>query len=174
LPGKGTSYEREWTQYNKNGTRIGYTEDTDNSFALSYCCCIDIDGYNLYAGTYMSAPFNAQYIKKISIISDWGVDESFADSVSLGNNDHEFASDPSGYINQKIRETVMALAVYTSSDEQWSFAEQTTFGTAVGDASAQIGIHTEGFGIDCDIPLLIPLASLIFRFIYPVGSPANS
>jgi len=45
----------------------------------------------------------------------------------------------------------MALVVYCSSDEQWSFAEQTTWGTAVGDAAASIGILTEGFGLDSQI-----------------------
>jgi len=45
----------------------------------------------------------------------------------------------------------MALVVYTSSDEQWSFAEQTTWGTAVGDAAASMGILTEGFGVDSAI-----------------------
>ena len=144
LPGKGTSYEREWTQYNKNGTRIGYTEDTDNSFALSYCCCIDIDGYNLYAGTYMSAPFNAQYIKKISIISDWGVDESFADSVSMGSNNHEFAGDPTGYINLKIREA-KGMSSGISQKVFFGIKKGTTWGTAV-QLTAKCGIKAKAVG----------------------------
>jgi len=45
----------------------------------------------------------------------------------------------------------MAIAVYTSTDEKWSFAEQTTWGTAVGDSAAQVGILTEGFGINSEI-----------------------
>ena len=45
----------------------------------------------------------------------------------------------------------MPIAVYTSSDEKFCFAEQTTWGTAVGDAVASTGILTEGFGIDSQI-----------------------
>ena len=45
----------------------------------------------------------------------------------------------------------MAMTIYTSSDEKWCFASQTTFGTAVGDSSASVGILTEGFGLDSAI-----------------------
>jgi len=45
----------------------------------------------------------------------------------------------------------MAINVYTSSDEKWAFAEQTTWGTAVADNAAKVGILTEGFGINSEI-----------------------
>jgi len=40
----------------------------------------------------------------------------------------------------------MAMTIYTSSDEKWSFAEQATWGTEIGDAANSVGILTEGFG----------------------------
>jgi len=43
------------------------------------------------------------------------------------------------------------MTIYTSLDEQWCFAEQTTWGTAVADSAAGLGILTEGFGVNSEI-----------------------
>jgi len=45
----------------------------------------------------------------------------------------------------------MAMTIYTSSDEQWCFAEQVTWGTAIAPSTAGIGLLTESFGVDSAI-----------------------
>ena len=58
----------------------------------------------------------------------------------------------------------MAIAVYTSSDEKFAFAEQTTWGTAVSASAAKIGIFTEGFGIDSSINFRSPSRAKAQRY----------
>ena len=45
----------------------------------------------------------------------------------------------------------MSITIYTSSDEQWCFAEQVTWGTGLSDATAGLGILTEGFNVNSEI-----------------------
>lgn len=61
----------------------------------------------------------------------------------------------------------MALEVFTSSDEQWSFAEQVTWGTALADNATANGILTEGFGIDSAINFRNPPRTRAQRFNNP-------
>ena len=58
----------------------------------------------------------------------------------------------------------MAISVYTSTDEKFAFAEQTTWGTAVGDSAAKIGILTEGFGVDNTINFRAPSRAKAQRY----------
>jgi len=67
----------------------------------------------------------------------------------------------------------MAITVYCSSDETWCFAEQTTWGTAVGDAAASVGLLTEGFGVDSTINFRNPPRARAQRYQHPSDTLAD-
>lgn len=67
----------------------------------------------------------------------------------------------------------MAITIYCSSDEKWCFAEQTTWGTAVGDSAASVGILTEGFGIDGQINFRNPPRARAQRYQHPSDTLAD-
>jgi len=127
-----------------------YLADSENIGAM-YAKSImpNVDETYLYGGYAMSGS-GTSYVATRFQCQNWTTPESKVDGKLEAIHHNYFIGDSTGYIHSKLTSGI-SKEIYTSSDVQFAFREQSIWGTAEADSSSVNGILTNGFGVNSQI-----------------------
>ena len=134
-------------ELNVSGSLLAESEDISAMYAASIIP--DVNETYLYAG-YMIGGSGTNFVATRFQCHNWTTPESKVDGKQEAIHNNYFIGDSTGYIHSKLTSGI-SREIYTSSDVQFAFKEQSAWGTAEADSSNVNGILTEGFGVNSKI-----------------------
>lgn len=165
VPAYGSNEENRYgRQYNLNGTLIGLTDAVRYFYAFAVGYNADyVYGSTIYAGAVPAVNGIHQYT-----LEDWVTPQAYnAIATVIDQKHHLFRGDPTGYLHKKFLESVIITnPIYTSSDLQFVFKEQSVWGTAEDDSADKIGIVTDGFGVNSQMNFIDYLSGRAQRYAH--------